>query len=76
MRNTTPPFAHRRNPDASIDTICTACFQTIATEDSAEELIRHEERHSCDPNWQFSCAGFASRQSTIAGRSAGGHYVQ
>jgi hypothetical protein len=37
------PFAHRRNPDASIDSICTKCFQTIASEDSESSLIAHEE---------------------------------
>lgn len=45
------PFAHRRNSDASIDSICTICFQTIASEDSEGKLIAHEERHSCDPYW-------------------------
>jgi len=48
------PFAHRKNSDGSIDSICTMCFQTIATEDSEGKLIAHEERHLCDPNWQFS----------------------
>lgn len=60
------PFAHRRNPDTSIDSICTTCFQTIASEDSEGKLIAHEERHSCDPNWQVSRAHFDSRQSTPA----------
>lgn len=59
------PFAHRRNPDASIDSICTTCFQTIASEDSEGKLISHEERHLCDPYW-FSRAPFDSRQSTFA----------
>jgi len=52
--NTLSPFAHRRNPDKSIDSICTACFQTIASEDLEGKLIAHEESHSCDPYWQFS----------------------
>jgi hypothetical protein len=54
------PFAHRRNPDSSIDSICTSCFQTIASEDSVDKLIAHEEHHSCDPYWQFF--GAASRR--------------
>ena len=58
--NTLIPFAHRRNPDASIDSICTTCFQTIASEYSVGKLIAHEERHSCDPYWQFF--GAASRR--------------
>jgi len=51
---TTPmPFAHRRNPDTSIDSICTTCFQTIANENNETKLIEHEERHLCVPHWQF-----------------------
>jgi len=61
--NTLSPFAHRRNPDKSIDSICTACFQTIASEDLEGKLIAHEESHSCDPYWQFSRARFDYRES-------------
>jgi len=61
------PFVHRRNPDASIDSICTTCFQTIASEDSDSQLIAHEERHTCDPYWQITRA---PRQSTSARLSA------
>ena len=63
------PFAHRTNPDGSIDSICTTCFQTIACEDIAGGLIAHEERHSCDPYWQFSRTPFDSRESVFARRS-------
>jgi len=63
------PFAHRRNPDASIDSICTSCFQTVASEDSEDKLIAHEERHSCDPYWALSRPRFDSRQSTSAGHA-------
>jgi hypothetical protein len=59
-------FAHRQNSDASIDSICTTCFQTIASEDSEGQLIAHEERHSCDPYWQFSRTQVDSLQSTPA----------
>jgi len=64
------PFAHRTNPDASIDSICTTCFQTIASEDNEGKLIAHEERHSCDPYWVFSRARFDSRRSTSASLSS------
>lgn len=69
--NTQSPFAHRRNPDASIDSICTTCFQTIASEDSEGKLIVHEERHSCDPYWMSSRSRFDCRQSTYARPSPG-----
>jgi len=42
-------FAHRRNHDSSFDSICTKCFNTIASADSELKLIPHEEQHSCDP---------------------------
>jgi len=47
-------FAHRKNPDESMDSICTKCFQTIASEDSENKLTAFEERHLCDPNSRFS----------------------
>ena len=70
MMNTLIRFAHRKNPDRSIDSICTTCFQTIASEDSAGKLISHEERHSCDPYWHFSQARLDSRESTSASSEA------
>ena len=51
---TPSPFAHRRNPDASIDAICTKCFKTIASENSESKLNAHEVRHLCDPYWLYS----------------------
>jgi hypothetical protein len=52
------PFAHRRNPDDSIDSICTSCFQTIATSRDGEYGLRAQEAsHACDPYWQFTRAG-------------------
>jgi hypothetical protein len=62
------PYVHRRNPDASIDSICTTCFQTVASEDSEDKLIAHEERHSCDPHWQLPRAPFDSRHSVARPR--------
>lgn len=43
-------FARRQNHDSSIDSICTKCYQTVASADSAGELIAPEESHVCDPN--------------------------
>ena len=66
------PFAHRKNNDASIDSICTTCFQTIASEDSEGKLIAHEESHLCDANWQFTRGQFASRKGASARPAASG----
>ena len=42
-------FAHRNNPDGTCDTICSRCFQTIATVRDEAELPRIESQHVCDP---------------------------
>jgi hypothetical protein len=69
---TLTPFAHRRNQDASIDSICTKCFQTIASENSELELTDHEEHHLCDPYWQVSRPYFDTRRSVPVPHPAGG----
>ena len=53
-----PTFVRRRNRDSSVDSICTRCFQTIASVDSDEELATHEEKHICDPYGEFSSICF------------------
>jgi hypothetical protein len=47
-------FARRQNHDSSIDSICTRCYQTIASADSVSELAAAERHHRCDPNGQFN----------------------
>lgn len=42
-------FAHRSNPDGTVDTICIRCFQTVATVFDDTELPRLEQDHRCDP---------------------------
>ena len=41
-------FAHRPNPDETIDSICPRCFQTVAHVKYEAELPRHEQKHVCD----------------------------
>lgn len=48
-----PPFARRRNKDSSIDSICTKCFQTIASVAYEDDLAAHEQKHICDPLGEF-----------------------
>jgi hypothetical protein len=47
-------FARRKNHDSSIDSICTKCYQTIASADSAVELATMEHSHMCDQNGEFN----------------------
>jgi hypothetical protein len=46
-------FARRTNRDFSVDSICTKCYQTIASAQTANELVAAEEKHVCDPNGEF-----------------------
>jgi len=48
-----PPFVRRRNKDSSVDSICTTCFQTIASVASEDDLAAHEQKHICDPLGEF-----------------------
>jgi hypothetical protein len=61
---TVDSFAHRLNRDASIDSICRTCYQTVATADSEAKLIRVEESHSCDQNSEFRRAEVNAQRST------------
>ena len=68
---TVDSFAHRRNRDASIDSICRTCYRTIASADSEAKLIHFEENHSCDQNGEFRRAEVNSQRSTVARASPG-----
>ncbi len=43
-------FAHRRNRDSTVDSICTRCYQTIASGENDSSLTSAEVNHSCAPN--------------------------
>jgi hypothetical protein len=40
-------FFHRSNENFTIDSICTGCFETIASGKSNEDLAPHEQSHKC-----------------------------
>jgi len=40
-------YAHKPNPDGSLESICLYCFRTIATGQSAGAMEQLEEQHSC-----------------------------
>ena len=61
---TFPQFVKRRNRDSSIDSICTSCFQTIASAACEEELAIHEKNHTCDPYGDFSLLYFNADRRT------------
>jgi hypothetical protein len=41
-------FVHHTNGDGTIDSICTRCFVTVATESGDAALQREERAHICD----------------------------
>lgn len=43
-----PRFVHRFNLDGSVDSICSACAKTIATEPAEVALTPAEDSHECD----------------------------
>lgn len=42
-------FAHRANPDGSVDSICPRCFVTLASANDEPDLALKEQHHVCDP---------------------------
>jgi hypothetical protein len=46
-------FARRQNPDSSTDSICTRCYQTIATGRIENDIAEVEKNHACDVNGEF-----------------------
>jgi hypothetical protein len=40
-------FAHRRNADGSIDSICLKCYRTVASRRAEEELDAPQAAHVC-----------------------------
>jgi hypothetical protein len=42
---------HRINPNGTFDSICTLCFQTIATRERELDLVEDEKDHICVPGF-------------------------
>src|SRR5277367_612305 len=63
-------FARRRNSDTTIDSICTKCYQTIASAHTPGDLQAYEQVHRCDPSEEINYS-HASPRPTEALRSIG-----
>jgi hypothetical protein len=57
-------FAHRLNRDSTVDSICTRCYQTIASHKNASVLESAEIAHECDPSGEFNRVPFRGSDST------------
>jgi hypothetical protein len=62
-------FARRRNQDSTIDSICTKCYQTIASGINDSSLTSAEESHLCDLNAEMDRREEISRQHHGSGIS-------
>jgi len=53
---TSASFARRQNQDSSIDSICTKCYQTVASSDLTSEfsLASAERNHVCNVHGEFN----------------------
>jgi hypothetical protein len=49
MPNTSNPFAHRTNPNGTVDSICKTCFATVGTKEEVLDLKALEDSHVCEP---------------------------
>lgn len=47
-------FARRQNHDSSVDSICTKCYQTIASAENESGLAALEQSHHCSPYGEFN----------------------
>jgi hypothetical protein len=43
-----PAFVHRHNGDGMVDSICTACAKTVASDQREMNLATEEVQHVCD----------------------------
>lgn len=58
-------FARRHNRDLSIDSICTKCYQTVASGKTVRELEDKEENHRCDASGEFGEEHINSQRGTF-----------
>lgn len=56
MSSELPNFLHRKNADATVESICTFCFLNVGSAMSEADLRSKEVQHHCDP---FLVAYFA-----------------
>jgi hypothetical protein len=53
-------FARRRKEDSTVDSVCTRCYRTIATDRSESKLVAAEEAHFCEPPEQTNMPSLLS----------------
>ena len=56
-------FAHRLNSDSSVDSICTRCYQTVASDNHEPNLESAEASHECAPGAEFARISFRGKSA-------------
>jgi hypothetical protein len=59
-------FPHRHNADGSHDSICTACFATVAKVRNEDDLAGPESAHVCEPISLYRVSQGVRPRSTVA----------
>ena len=62
-------FAHRRNADMTIDSICLACFLTVGSVSAESNLKWLESTHLCGLGKPASAAAIQAMQNLQAART-------
>jgi hypothetical protein len=63
MKDRQALYPHRKNRDGSYDSICPACFTTIARSKIEVELGAFERGHICDSSFLAERGHFAEAES-------------
>jgi hypothetical protein len=58
-------FARRQNGNGSVDSICTQCYQTIASANDASKLAILEQSHVCNLHEEFKQKLVDFRQESV-----------
>jgi hypothetical protein len=66
---TSDPFAHRTNPNGTIDSICKKCFATVCAHcESKDVCLVNEAKHVCNP-WTLKVIEAVRAKAEVAKQS-------
>ena len=60
-----PLFHHRHNPDGTVDSICLACYRTVASSPDEALLSAQERSHACLEDDVYSASARDSKRARV-----------
>ena len=63
MADNSTLYPHRQNEDGSYDSICPACFATVAQSMVEVGLAEDEAAHACSPSFLAGCGHFGRTET-------------